>query len=84
MEVMCAALGEFVEQLGRLPKQKEVFEHEGQSINLGRWLFSRKNNERDGRLDEGLKAAIEAAVGPQLAAGMWGFQGGTKRARELS
>lgn len=67
----CAALAAFVAQHGRLPKQQEAFQHAGQELRLGKWLVSRRTEERKGKLDQQLKAEIEEAAGPQLAVGLW-------------
>eukprot|EP00887_Chlorella_sp_A99_P007969 scaffold12.g7969.t1 len=68
---MCAALAEFVAQQGSLPKRGEAFQHGSWELRLGQWLAERRKEERKGKIAPQLKAAIEAAAGPQLAGGLW-------------
>eukprot|EP00887_Chlorella_sp_A99_P008001 scaffold12.g8001.t1 len=70
----CSALAAFVEQQGRLPKEQELFQHRGQELPLGTWLADRRSEERRGKLDSQIKAAIEEAAGPQLDGGLWTVQ----------
>eukprot|EP00887_Chlorella_sp_A99_P007964 scaffold12.g7964.t1 len=71
---LCSALAAFVEQHGSLPKQREIFQHGGCELQLGKWLHSRRQEERNGKLAPQLKAAIETAAGTALAGTMWGAQ----------
>lgn len=69
-EQVCRALAAFARQHRRLPHCKEIFYHDYHLLPIGTWLRSARRGEKRGRPHLQPKAAIDAAAGQDLAAGL--------------
>jgi hypothetical protein len=86
-DLMCNALKLFVEKHGRLPSAGQNADYyflDGKYLPVGQWLHQRRSYEsKQSALNPELKAKIETAVGPQLAATIWSLRKVNRASKEM-